>query len=334
MDALSDVLQVVRLGGAVYLHGELTAPWSVAGRSNAELCASFLPKSERVISYHLVTEGSCWAQLPGEPDSAMEVRAGELLVVPQGEDHIMASSLDIEPISTTPVLSEHLKNAPGEILQLRYGGGGASTRLLCGFIACDESASNPLVAMLPRLFKVDMRNDPRSAWIESSLQFAAAEAADWRAGSSIVLGKLSELLFVEAVRRCIESMPESHEGWLAGVRDRFIGRALALIHAQPSHGWTVDELANRVGLSRSAFSQRFADIVGQPPMQYLTRWRLQLAAKELSGSGKPLLAVASQVGYESEAAFNRAFKREFGMPPSSWRKAQGKPGSIDAGPIG
>lgn len=334
MDALSDVLQVVRLGGAVYLHGEFTAPWSVAGHSSAELCATFLPQSERVISYHFVTEGSCWARLPGEPDSAMEVHAGELLVVPQGEEHIMASSLDVEPAPAAPMLSDHLKNAPGELLALNYGGGGASTRLLCGFIACDESASNPLIAMLPRIFKVDMRNDPRSSWIESSLQFAAAEAAEWRAGSSIVLGKLSELLFVEAVRRCIESMPATHEGWLAGVRDRFIGRALALIHAQPAYGWTVDELAGRVGLSRSAFSQRFADIVGQPPMQYLTRWRLQLAAKELTGAGKPLLAIASQVGYESEAAFNRAFKREFGMPPSSWRKAQEKAGNIDAGAIG
>lgn len=325
MDALSDVLQVVRLGGAVYLHGEFTAPWSVAGRANAELCGTFLPPTERIISYHLVTAGSCWAKLPGEPDSALQVHAGELLVVPQGEDHIMASSLELEPTSAGPMLSEHLRTAPGELLQLSYGGGGASTRLLCGFIACDETASNPLIAMLPRLFKVDMRNDPRSAWLESSLQFAAAEAADWRAGSSIVLGKLSELLFVEAVRRCIESMPAARDGWLAGVRDRFVGRALALVHAQPAHAWTVEELAQRIGLSRSAFSQRFADIVGQPPMQYLTRWRLQLAAKELTGANKPLLAIAAQVGYESEAAFNRAFKREFGMPPSSWRKAQGKP---------
>ena len=327
MDALSDVLQLVRLGGAVYLHGEFTAPWSVSSSSNAALCETFLPRSERVMSYHLVTAGSCWAQLADEPDSAMEVRAGELLVVPQGEEHVMASSLDVEPVSAAPTVAEHLKAAPGELLQLNYGGGGAATRLLCGFIACDETQSNPLLAMLPRLFKVDMRNDPRSAWLESSLQFAAAEAAEWRAGSSIVLGKLSELLFVEAVRRCIDSMPAANEGWLAGVRDRFVGRALALMHAQPAYGWTVDELAHRVGLSRSALSQRFADIVGQPTMQYLTRWRLQLAAKELVSAGKPLLAIATQVGYESEAAFNRAFKREFGMPPSSWRKARENPAS-------
>jgi AraC family transcriptional regulator, alkane utilization regulator len=322
MDALSDVLQVVRLGGAVYLHGEFTAPWSVAGSSNSELCATFLPPTERIISYHLVTDGSCWAQLVDDPQSAMQVHAGELLVVPQGEEHIMASSLDVEPVSAAPTLADHLDTSPGELLRLSYGGGGASTHLLCGFIACDETLSNPLIAMLPRIFKVDMRNDPRSAWIESSLQFAAAEAADWRAGSSIVLGKLSELLFVEAVRRCIDSMPSTSEGWLAGTRDRFVGRALALMHAQPAYTWTVEELARRVGLSRSALAQRFADLIGQPPMQYLTRWRLQLAAKQLTNASKPLLAIAAQIGYESEAAFNRAFKREFGMPPSSWRKAQ------------
>jgi AraC family transcriptional regulator, alkane utilization regulator len=324
MDALSDVLQVVRLGGAVYLHGEFTAPWSVASRSNAELCATFLPQCERVMSYHLVTHGSCWAQLAGDPSSAMPVNAGELLVVPQGEEHIMASSLDIEPVSSAPIMSQHLNTSPGEMLRLTYGGGGDSSRLLCGFIACDETLSNPLIAMLPRMFKVDMRNDPRSAWIESSLQFAAAEAADWRPGSSIVLGKLSELLFVEAVRRCIDSMPTASEGWLAGVRDRFVGRALALMHAQPAYAWTVDELARAVGLSRSALAQRFAELTGQPPMHYLTRWRLQLAAKQLTSADKPLIAVAAQVGYDSEAAFNRAFKREFGMPPSSWRKAQKK----------
>ena len=320
MDALSDVLQVVRLGGAVYLHGEFAAPWSVAGQSHGELCATFLPPAERIISYHLVTKGTCWAQLIDDPASAIEIKAGELLVVPQGEPHILASSLDIEPASAKEMIDNHLQTSPGEIIRIAYGGDGEVTQLVCGFLACNETLSNPLIAMLPRMFKVDMRNDPRSAWLESSLQFAAAEAAEWRAGSSLVLGKLSELLFVEAVRRCIDSLPAEKEGWLAGVRDRFVGRALALMHAQPSHSWTVEDLAQKVGLSRSALAQRFTDLVGQPPMQYLTRWRLQLAARELTLAGKPLLAIATQIGYDSEAAFTRAFKREFGMPPSSWRK--------------
>lgn len=142
----------------------------------------------------------------------------------------------------------------------------------------------------------------------------------WRAGSSLVLGKLSELLFVEAIRRCIDALPSNKEGWLAGVRDRLVARALSLLHAQPSHTWTVDELATKVGLSRSALAQRFTDLVGQPPMQYLMRWRLQLGARELKSANKSLSTIAEQIGYESEAAFNRAFKREFGLPPSSWRK--------------
>lgn len=320
MDALSDVLQVVRLGGAVYLHGEFTAPWSVAGQSHTELCASFLPPAERIISYHLVTKGSCWAQLVDDPASAVEIKAGELLVVPQGEPHILASSLDLEPTSAKEMLDDHLQTSPGEIIRVAYGGGGDAVSLVCGFLACNETLSNPLIAMLPRIFKVDMRGDPRSAWLESSLQFAAAEAAEWRAGSTLVLGKLSELLFVEAIRRCIDSLPAEKEGWLMGLRDRFVGRALSLMHAQPARAWTVDELAKQVGLSRSALAQRFTDLVGQPPMQYLTRWRLQLAARELVMAGKPMLAIATQIGYDSEAAFTRAFKREFGMPPSSWRK--------------
>ncbi|MFT3929165.1 MAG: AraC family transcriptional regulator [Spongiibacteraceae bacterium] len=320
MDALSDVLQVVRLGGAVYLHGEFSAPWSVAGQSHSELCASFLPPAERIISYHLVTKGSCWAQLADDPASAMEIKAGELLVVPQGEPHILASALDLEPTSAQEMLDNHLQTSPGEIIRVAYGGGGDEVHLVCGFLACNETLSNPLIAMLPRIFKVDMRNDPRSAWLESSLQFAVTEAAEWRAGSTLVLGKLSELLFVEAIRRCIDSLPAEKEGWLMGLRDRFVGRALAFMHAQPARDWTVDELAKQVGLSRSALAQRFTDLVGQPPMQYLTRWRLQLAARELVMAGKPLLAIATQIGYDSEAAFTRAFKREFGMPPSSWRK--------------
>ncbi|HET8710913.1 MAG TPA: cupin domain-containing protein, partial [Spongiibacteraceae bacterium] len=252
MDALSDVLQVVHLGGAVFLHGEFSAPWGVIGQSHGELCASFLPRAERVISYHLVTTGSCWAQMVDDPSTALELHAGDLLVVPQGEPHILASALDVEPVPAAAMLDQHLQVAPGEILRMSYGGGGDSVNLVCGFLACNETLSNPLVAMLPRMFKVDMRNDPRSAWLESSLQFAVTEAADWRAGSTLVLGKLSELLFVEAIRRCIESLPPDRSGWLAGLRDRFVGRALALMHAQPARDWTVDDLAKQVGLSRSA----------------------------------------------------------------------------------
>jgi len=214
--------------------------------------------------------------------------------------------------------------APGDVMTLSYGGGGATTRIVCGFLACDDTLSNPLLSSLPRLFKIDVRDDPRAAWLESSLKFAAAEAANSRAGGTIVLARLSELLFVEAVRSCIEALPAHQTGWLAGVRDRYVGRALSLLHAQAVHPWTVDELARKVGLSRSALAQRFTDLLGQPPMQYLARWRMQIAAQELLAGRKSLAAVAEQIGYESEAAFSRAFRREFGMPPAGWRKNKGK----------
>ncbi|GAB2898869.1 AraC family transcriptional regulator [Paraburkholderia jirisanensis] len=330
MDAVSDVLRFVRLSGAVYLNGEFTAPWCLYGQTDTPLREYFmpglLPHSERVVSYHLITEGRCWAWLPDEPGAALQVDAGELLVVPQGEAHVMASARDLPPVQGSELLANPLRASPGDVLRVHYGGGGDATRMLCGFLACDESFNNPVLAALPRMFKIDMRNDPHSAWLESSLKFAAIEAAQWRAGSATVLARLSELLFVEAVRRCIDALPPDRKGWLAAVGDRFVGRALAVMHAQPAHCWTVDELARKVGLSRSALAQRFSELLGQPPMQYLASWRLMIAAQELVNGTKTLAAIAEQIGYESEAAFNRAFKREFGMPPAGWRKSRAKEG--------
>jgi AraC family transcriptional regulator, alkane utilization regulator len=320
MDAVSDVLRVVRLAGAVYLHAELTAPWCLVGHADQALCTSYLPRADRVVSYHLVTEGTCWARLPDRADPPFSVSAGELLVVPQGEAHIMGSAPDLAPVPAGPLLADQVAAGPGEVLSLSHGGGGPLTRILCGFLACDDAPNNPVLSALPRIFKVDVRNDPHSTWLEASLRFAAAEAAQRRAGSAIVLSRLSELLFVWAVRRCIDELPADRKNWLAGVKDRFVGRALSMLHAKPAYNWTVDELARNVGLSRSAFAHRFSDLLGQPPMQYLARWRLIVAAQELSHSSKAIAAIAEQVGYESESAFHRAFRREFGHPPAAWRK--------------
>ena len=193
------------------------------------------------------------------------------------------------------------------------------TRIVCGFLASDNVMENPLLNALPRLFKVDMR-DSAAPWLKTSLQFGAREAAHVRQGIATVLSKLAELLFVEAIRRHIDTLPEGRTGWLAGLRDRFVGRALSLLHANPASPWTVDMLASKVGLSRSALAQRFTDLVGVPPMQYLARWRLQTAAGYLRSVDKSVAAVAEHVGYDSEAAFNRAFKREFGVPPAKWRR--------------
>ncbi|HEY1386421.1 MAG TPA: AraC family transcriptional regulator [Dongiaceae bacterium] len=325
MDAVSDVLRLVRLGGAVYLNAEFTAPWSVISRTDAELCVTYLPRSERVVAFHLITEGGCWAQIVDDPASVVHASAGELLVVPQGEPNILTNDLQLPAMSAAPLLAEQLETRPGDVMKLSHGGGGTATRMICGFLACDDVLSNPILSALPRVFKIDMRHDPHSAWLESSLKFAAAEAAQSRAGSTIVLARLSELLFVEAVRRCIDTLPEDRKGWLAGMRDRFVGRALSLLHARPAHDWTVDELARTAGTSRSALAQRFTELLDEPPMQYLMRWRLQIAAHELRTGSKTLAAIAADVGYESEAAFNRAFKREFGQPPAGWRKSRGKP---------
>jgi AraC-like DNA-binding protein len=206
-------------------------------------------------------------------------------------------------------------------MTVALGSGETVTRMICGFLAAQDLWRNPLLSGLPALFKVAMRGSAAS-WLETSLRFATEEVSGARAGSATMLAKLAELLFVEAVRGYVDAMPEDRKGWLAGLRDRFVARALALMHVKPAHAWTVEELAGRVGISRSALAQRFTDLLGMPPMQYLAQWRLQLAAQQLRLTEHPLAAVAEAIGYESEAAFNRAFKRAFGVPPATWRKGQ------------
>lgn len=193
-------------------------------------------------------------------------------------------------------------------------------RVLCGFLSCDKALCRLLLEALPRLLHVPLGDGPSARWLMSLVRRGAQENTAPGPGSGTLLAKLAELLFVEAMRRYIESLPEQQTGWLAGLRDRYVGRALGLMHGQPAHDWTVDELAEQVGLSRSALTQRFADLLGAPPMQYLTRWRLVLAAAALRSGDKVIARVAEESGYESESAFNRAFKREFGMPPAAWRQ--------------
>jgi len=298
MDALSDVLRVVQLTGAVYLDGAFSAPWCVNVPADSLLCSAYLPPSERIVSFHLVTEGTCWAALPDDPDNALQVNAGEVIVVPQGETHMLGSSTDLSPVLLAPLLTRQVETTPGEVMTIAYGGGGAATRMVCGFLAAQEIRRNPLLSALPRLFKVGMRGSSAS-WLESSLRFAAAEAASAHAGTATVLAKLAELLFVHAVRGYVDTMSDDRKGWLAGLRDRFIARALALMHARPAQPWTVEDLARQVGMSRSALAQRFADLLGVPPMQYLAQWRLQLAAQQLRLSDRPLASIAEDVGYES-----------------------------------
>ena len=315
MDALSDVLRLVRLTGAVFLDAEFTAPWCLGEPSGLEVCVEHMPSAQHVVIYHLVTEGACQVGLDGEaPRSAL---AGDLVVIPGGEKHSLGSDLSHRTDNRARLV---VQRGPDEVPQVRHGGGGAVTRMVCGYLACDSALFDTVLAPLPRIMIVDMRDGPGAQWLMSSIRFSLAESGARRAGAGTVLAKLSELMFVEAIRRHIESLPPGQTGWLAGLRDRFVGKALALMHAQPSDAWTVDDLATRVGLSRSALAERFTSLVGAPPMQYLTRWRLQLAAELLRSERRSIAAIAADVGYESEAAFNRAFKRELGVPPAAWRR--------------
>jgi AraC-like DNA-binding protein len=325
MDALSDVLRIVHLSGAVYLSADFSAPWCLVGQPDGELCGAYLPRSERMVSYHMVVEGSCLACLGRDTQAPLRLDPGDLLVVPQGEEHLLGSDLRLPPAPAAPLLDQLLRERPGEVMRVAYGGGGERTHLMCGFLTCDGVLSNPLLASLPRIFKVNLGNSAESAWLASALNFGSAEAAYPREGSATVLAKLSELLFVQAVRRCIEDMPAHQKGWLAALRDRYVGRAMLKLHADPAYPWTVEELARQVGLSRSALAQRFSELLGQPPMQYLAQWRLHAAARELSTGARSLAEIADAAGYESEPAFSRAFKRQFGIPPASWRTSHQSP---------
>jgi AraC-like DNA-binding protein len=314
MDALSDVLRAVRLSGGVFLEAEFTAPWCVTSHITPEEARLFSINPDHVISYHYVIEGELLVRPDGgEP---VTVRAGEIVLLPHNDPHVLGSEMLAHPSR-----GDELAHVPdnGGLMRIVHGGGGARTRIVCGYLASD-ARHNPVLALLPRVLTLDVRQTTAAAWIESSFRFAAAEVASGRAGAATILAKLSELLFVEAVRHYIATLPGERRGWLAGLRDPYVGRALALLHARLAHPWTADELAQEVGLSRSAFAERFTSIIGEPPLRYLGAWRMQLAAQRLGESHLPIAQIAFEVGYESEAAFNRAFKREFGTPPATWRR--------------
>ncbi|HKQ19707.1 MAG TPA: AraC family transcriptional regulator [Candidatus Eisenbacteria bacterium] len=314
MDALSDVLRIVRLTGAVFMDAEFTEPWCIGEPAGVEVCVDHLPKSQHVVIYHLVTEGRCEVSVPGRP--AVTATAGDLIVIPGGQAHTLGSDLSRRPVPGGPLV---VKRRPDEVPVVRHGGGGAVARLVCGYLACHSSLFDTVLAALPSVMVVDMREGPGAQWLTSSIRFSIAESAAQGPGASTVLAKLSELMFVEAIRRHIESLPAEQAGWLAGLRDPSVGKTLALIHSRPAHGWTVEDLAREVGVSRSALAERFTALVGRSPMHYLARWRLQLAGDLLRSGRQTVAAIAGDVGYDSEAAFSRAFKREMGVSPAAWR---------------
>jgi AraC family transcriptional regulator, alkane utilization regulator len=315
MDALSDLLRTVKLNGALFLEGRFTAPWCVESHSGHESSGMF-GGLEHIVFFHIITEGCCKVRLAAGGE-LLEAAAGDLILMPQDDTHLLGSDLQLAPVDAGSLVRPA---PPGGMLTMAYDGGGKETRLMCGFLSCDRQLCRPFLDALPRLVRVPLGEDPGAAWLMSLLRRGAQENSAPGPGSGTLLAKLAELLFVEAMRRYIEALPEQQTGWLAGLRDRHVGRALTLMHGQPARDWTVDDLAEQVGLSRSALAERFSSLVGEPPMQYLTRWRLVLAAAALRAGNRTIARVAEESGYESESAFNRAFKREFGMPPAAWRR--------------
>jgi AraC-like DNA-binding protein/mannose-6-phosphate isomerase-like protein (cupin superfamily) len=314
LDAFSDVLRVIRLVGGVFLEAELTAPWCIDGKISADHCKPFLVTPRHVIAYHFVARGGMQIRIDGGPIET--VREGEIVMLPNNDVHRFGSDVNVVPVAAPTVVQPP---PPGSMHRIRFGGGGEATQLLCGFLGA-ETSFDPLRVALPPLLKLDVRTTASGAWIESSFRFAVSEIASGRVGSTTVLAKLSELLFVEAVSRYVASLPAERRGWLAGLRDPQIGRALTLMHARPTDAWTAESLALEVGMSRSVFAERFTSLVGQPPMQYLTLWRMHIAAQRLREGRGSVAQIAYAVGYESEAAFSRAFKRQFGASPGGWRK--------------
>lgn len=309
-DTLSDLLRSVRLTGALFLDMELAAPWSTAQLPGRMIAARVLPGVQHLIAYHVITSGSCWAGVLGE--ERIQLETGDVILFPHSDAHVLSSTPDIEAdpdLDTflTPALAQlpltlHARKSHGE-----------RTRVVSGFLGCDLRPFNPLIHALPRLLLVR-----GGSWFGQFGQLALAEAREKRAGGEAVLARLSELLFVEAVRRHQQGLPKKSTGWLAALRDEQVGRTLSFLHAQPDRPWTLAELASEIGISRARLTKRFRRLVGESPMQYLTSWRMQVASGLLA-RGVTVANAARQVGYRSESAFSRAFRKLVGRTPAVWR---------------
>lgn len=329
LDTLSEVLRSVRLRGALFFHVEGRDRWASEAPDASEIARYVMPGIEQVMAYHVVTEGSCWTGvIGGEP---VQLGLGDIVVYPRGAPHSVTSHPGLRgQVDLQAYVQPREQQLP--VFSTRVGGDvrvgiadspsppGSST-LVCGFFGCDARPFNPLLASLPDLLHVRARGGEDDR-IHQLIRFAVAESVCKRPGGEALLERLSETMFIELVRRYLEELPDGQNNWLAGLRDRYVGRALTCLHASPGEVWTIDRLAERVGLSRSSLHERFAQFTGHAPMQYLARWRMQVAAGLLRQSGATVASIAQDVGYESEAAFSRAFRRETGRPPATWRREQ------------
>ena len=320
MDALSELLRVVKLNGALFFDAHCSAPWCVRSPPSSTLGRYIDAQSSHVIEFHVLTEGCGYIRVGGE---TTPIAAGDIVMIPHGDPHDMGNGLPSELVDGARTLPALLR---GEIMQASLGeGGGEVTRFICGYLACDARLIAPLLTGLPRVVRVPLRADAYGASLERMVRYAADQLATKLPGSEVIVARLAEVLFTEALRRYVTQLAPQRSGWLAGAADPSIGRALAQMHQRPAHPWTLDELAEVACLSRSSLAERFARYLGQAPMAYLTDWRLELGAELLRSTRRSVLAVAGEVGYESEAAFNRAFKRRFSLPPARYRKSQRQP---------
>lgn len=318
MDAFSEILAGVKLNGALFFNADFSAPWGFAAPPSSALAVALALGAPHVVIYHFVVEGRAFARLEGSP--SLSLAPGDVVIFPHGDPHLIWSGEEsAEPRETSAIIR---KVSTRDLTALRAGGGGNTTRFVCGFMSCDPNLSRPILDGLPRIFKVNVRTDRSGQWLENSILHLVEEAGSGRVGSEAMLAKLSEALFVDTLRRYVMSLPERETGWLAGARDSMVGKCLGLMHSRVDHPWTIAELASEVGMSRSALSERFSRYLSEAPMSYLTRWRMQLASRYLTRTSKGVADIAAEVGYESEAAFNRAFKRVFGVPPARFRREQ------------
>jgi AraC-like DNA-binding protein len=320
MDVLSDVLAAIRLTGAVFFDIDASSPWVGESPPTAKVAAKVMPNAEHIIAFHAVMSGSCWAAMDDKSVSPILVEAGDVVVFPGGAANVLSSKRGER---SEPNMGLYYNPVDDQLpFTLIHGGGGEErTHFICGFFGCDIRPFNPLLAALPPMLCARKPTDG-SSWVTDLFPRVLAEGGNRRAGGETVLAKLSELMFVEVLRRHIETLPAHSSGWLAGLRDPQIGAALKLIHAHPAQDWTLEQLAREVGLSRTTFASRFAELVQMPPMQYLAKWRLQLASRRLELPGVSIAQVGAEIGYESEAAFNRAFKKFVGVTPGAWRKGR------------
>ena len=320
-DPLSDVLRAVKLRGALFFIVDASTPWGVEVPEAEAFAPIILPRAQQVVSYHVILQGSGWASMPNV--AATRFNAGDILVFPHGDAYSMLSAPGQKPeYDAAASLAFFRDMAAGRLpFAVEEGGGGAErARFVCGFLGCDVRPFNPVLSTLPRF--LHMRRPPAAAGdlLDRFIDITLAEQGrPCGIGGEAIRLRLSELVFIEVLRRYFEDLPAGRTGWLSGLRDPAVGRALTILHERPADPWTLEELARRAGVSRAVLAERFQSLVGCPAMRYLTLWRIQIAARLLADGATKVAAVGHEVGYESEAAFSRAFKRVVGRSPAEWR---------------